>query len=150
MPSVVVGFACPMKRLMSNGGMPAATHKLAYAWRREWNFSSGDSAAVGVSLLARNKRGGQADFSSAVESQPLAGPEVSHLAPPQPPATDTVYRSSTALKVIPRRRVRFGPAQSRRCPGPSPTPRATSAHRPRGGPPTARPSPGPLPPPPPP
>src|SRR5258705_13288450 len=71
MPSVVVGFACPMKRLMSNGGIPAATHNLAYAWRREWNFSSGDNAAVGVSLLARNKRRGQADFSSAVDSQPL-------------------------------------------------------------------------------
>jgi hypothetical protein len=24
MPSVVVGFACPMKRLISNGGMPVA------------------------------------------------------------------------------------------------------------------------------
>ena len=49
--------------------------------------------------------------------------------PPTP-----VYRSGTALKVIPRRRVRFGPAQSRRCPGPSPTRRATSGHRRRGGP----------------
>jgi arylsulfatase A-like enzyme len=36
--------------------------------------------------------------------------------PPRP-----VYRSGTALKVIPRRRVRFGSAQSRRRPGPSPT-----------------------------
>jgi hypothetical protein len=49
--------------------------------------------------------------------------------PPTP-----VCRSGTALKVIPRRRVRFGPAQSRRCPGPSPTRRATSGHRRRGGP----------------
>ncbi len=36
-------------------------------------------------------------------------------------------------EVIPRRRSRFGPAQSRRCPGPSPTRRATSGHRRRGG-----------------
>src|SRR5258705_5090849 len=101
MPSVVVGFACPMKRLMSNGGIPAATHKLAYAWRREWNFSSGDNAAVGVSLLARNKRRGQADFSSAVDSQPVAGPQVSHLAPPQPPAPETLHPSRTVLQSIP-------------------------------------------------
>src|SRR5258705_7283578 len=98
MPSVVVGFACPMKRLMSNGGIPAATHKLAYAWRREWNFSSGDSAAVGVSLLARNKRGGQADFSSAVGAPPVRGAAGGHLAPPQTPATATAYQSSTDPK----------------------------------------------------
>ena len=36
---------------------------------------------------------------------------------PRPPTP--VYRSGTALKVIPRRRVRFGSAQSRRCPGPT-------------------------------
>ena len=41
---------------------------------------------------------------------------------PRPPTT--VDRSGMALKAIPRRRVRFGPAQSRRCPGPSPTRRA--------------------------
>ena len=46
-----------MKRLMSNGGIPAATHKLAYVWRSEWNFNSGGIAAVGVSLLARNTAG---------------------------------------------------------------------------------------------
>jgi hypothetical protein len=53
--------------------------------------------------------------------------------------------SGTAPKVIPRRRVRFGPAQSRRCPGPSPTRRATSGHRRRGGPRTGGRSRGPVP-----
>ena len=39
------------------GRMPAATHKLAYVWRSEWNDCAGDSFAVGVSLLARNTAG---------------------------------------------------------------------------------------------
>jgi hypothetical protein len=49
-------------------------------------------------------------------------------------------------KVIPRRRARSGPARSPRCPGPSPTRRATSGHRRRGGPRTGGRSRGPLPP----
>ena len=46
-----------MNRAISKGAIPAATHKLAYVWRKLWNRNSGDSFAVGVSRFARKIAG---------------------------------------------------------------------------------------------
>jgi hypothetical protein len=55
--NVVLTSRWPMSAAISIGRIPAATHKLAYVWRSEWNDCSGDSFAACVSLLARNTAG---------------------------------------------------------------------------------------------
>lgn len=57
MPSVMLGFACPMNLLISIGGIPAATHRLAYVCRRPWKTKPWGSAAVGEMRLARSIAG---------------------------------------------------------------------------------------------
>ena len=42
---------------MSMGLIPAATHRLAYVWRSEWNDCDGDNFALGVSRFARRTAG---------------------------------------------------------------------------------------------